>query len=124
MGAHVSAPKVIPPPEAAAEPVPDISHNGNAVIQEEAPRRPGRKSTLRQPIIDLLREHQEGLTAVQIKVLLGVDKNIGDTLAGMVRNHVIEKRGSGQAVRYLAGAAEGKDTRERSQPKRRAIRRG
>ncbi len=79
---------------------------------------------MRQPIIDLLREHQEGLTAVQIKVLLGVDKNIGDTLAGMVRDHVIEKQGSGNAVRYLAEGARPKDTRERSKPKRRAIRRG
>jgi hypothetical protein len=109
-----------PAPEAPVEPVPDISHNGNAVIQEEAPKRPGRQSTLRQPIIDLLRQHREGLTAVQIKVLLGVDKNIGDTLAGMVRDQLIEKRGSGNTVRYLAVAAPSTDTRELSQTKRQA----
>jgi len=100
---------------------PNISYDNNTVLQEKAPKRSGRKSTtLRQPIIDLLREHPEGLTAVQIKVHLGVDKNIGDTLSGMARDHVIEKQGSGNAVRYLAEGAEGADTRERSQPKRRA----
>src|SRR6266849_4566825 len=143
MQPHVNLQGVMPPPEAAAEPVPallhddntvlqetegtapadapKISYDNNTVLQEKAPKRSGRKSTtLRQPIIDLLREHPEGLTAVQIKVHLGVDKNIGDTLSGMARDHVIEKQGSGNAVRYLAEGAEGADTRERSQPKRRA----
>src|SRR2546430_8541758 len=77
MPPHSNRQGAIPPPEAATAPVPALSHNGNAVIQEEAPRRPGRQSTLRQPIVDLLREHQAGLTAVQIKVHLGIDKNIG-----------------------------------------------
>ena len=75
---------------------------------------------MRQPIIDLVRQHPEGLSAVQIKVLLDVHKNIGDTLAGMVRNHVIEKQGSGNAVRYLAVAAQPQDQAERRQPKRQA----
>jgi len=124
MGSAFDALKLAPAPETPAAPMPELSHDDNTVLQEKAPRRPGRPSTMRQPIIDLLREHQEGLTAVQIKVLLGVDKNIGDTLAGMVRDHVIEKQGSGNAVRYLAEGARPKDTRERSKPKRRAIRRG
>jgi hypothetical protein len=42
------------------------------------------------------------LTAVEIKVHLGLDKNIGDTLAGMVRNHLLEKQGSGAQVKYFA----------------------
>ena len=117
MGSAFDALKLAPASEAAAAPVSELSHNGNAVIQQEAPRRPGRQSTLRQPIVDLLREHREGLSAVQIKVLLGVDKNIGDTLAGMVRDHVIEKKGSGKDVRYLAVTAEGMDTRVRSKAK-------
>jgi hypothetical protein len=107
-----------PAPAALAAPVPELSHNGNAVIQENAPRRPGRQSTLRQPIVDLLREHSEGLTAVQIKVYLGVEKNIGDTLAGMVRDQLLAKEGSGNAVRYLV--AQGADTREHSPAKRQA----
>jgi len=35
MGPHFSTPGVIPTPEAPAEPVPELSHNGNAVIQEK-----------------------------------------------------------------------------------------
>jgi hypothetical protein len=89
-------------PEVPAQPVPDIAHDDNTVLQKNAARRPGRPSTLRQPIVDLLHAHPEGLTAVQIKVHLGVDKNIGDTLAGMVRNRLLEKQGSGNAVRYRA----------------------
>ncbi len=57
---------------------------------------------MRQPIVDLLHTHPEGLTAVQIKVHLNVHKNIGDTLAGMVRNHLLTKQGSGAQVRYQA----------------------
>src|SRR5712691_4026107 len=57
MGPHFSTPGGIPTPEAPAEPVPELSHNGNAVIHEKASRRPGRPSTMRQPIIALLREH-------------------------------------------------------------------
>ncbi len=120
MGPHVSIPGSTAAPGAAVEPVPDKPHNSNAVIQEKAPRRPGRPSTMRQPIIDLVRQHPEGLSAVQIKVLLDVHKNIGDTLAGMVRNHVIEKQGSGNAVRYLAVAAQPQDHAERRQPQRQA----
>jgi len=60
---------------------------------------------MRQRILEFLRAHPEGLTAVQIKVHLGVDKNIGDTLVGMVRDHLLEKQGSGTAVRYRATTA-------------------
>ena len=67
-------------------------------------RRPGRPSSLRPLIIELLRQHPDGLTAMQIKVLLTIEKNIGDTLSGMVKNQVIAKKGSGQAVRYLSVA--------------------
>ncbi len=83
------------PPDA-----PEISSDDNTVIQENASRRPGRRSTLRQPIIDLLREHPEGLTAVELKVHLEINKTIGDTLAGMVRDGLLEKEGSGNTVRY------------------------
>jgi Arc/MetJ-type ribon-helix-helix transcriptional regulator len=144
MGPHFSTPGFIPTPEAPVEPVPDKPHNGNAVIQEKASRRPGRQSTLRQPIIDLLRAHPEGLRAKEISVLLKVDKTIGDTLQGMVRAGLLVKKGSGNAVRYQhvqsdddqevrvdddqhvqsdddqEVTAEGKDTRVRSKAKRRA----
>ncbi len=82
--------------------------NGN--ITETAqpapgPRKGGRTSTLRQPIVDLLRTHPEGLTAVQIKVYLGVDRNLGDVLQGMARDHVLEKQGTGAQVRYRVASA-------------------
>ena len=98
----LDTPTPTPAPETPAQPVPERQHYDNTVLQEKASRRPGRPSTLRQPIIELLRTHPEGLSAVQLKVHLGVDKNIGDTLAGMVRDHLLEKQGSGQAVRYWA----------------------
>ena len=94
-------PTLTPAPEAPAEPIPEISHDDNTVLQQKVARRPGRPSTIRQPIIDLLRTHPEGLSAVQMKVHLGVDKNIGDTLSGMVRDHLLEKQGNGKAVRYV-----------------------
>jgi hypothetical protein len=87
--------------EAAPQDAPSISSDDNTVLQENTSRRPGRRSTLRQPIIDLLREHPQGLTAVQMKVHLGVTKNIGDTLAGMVRDGLLAKQGSGNAVWYV-----------------------
>jgi len=64
-------------------------------------RRPGRPSSLRPLIIELLHGHPEGLTATQIKVFLSVEKNIGDTLSGMTRNRVINKTGTRPAVRYV-----------------------
>jgi hypothetical protein len=96
-----SAPGTREAPETPAQPVPERQHYDNTVLQEKASRRPGRPSTMRQPIIGLLRAHPEGLSAVQMKVHLGVDKNIGDTLSGMVRDHLLEKQGNGKAVRYV-----------------------
>jgi hypothetical protein len=90
-----------PAPEAPAPPGPERAYDDNTVLQKDGARRPGRPSTMRQPIIGLLRAHPEGLSAVQMKVHLGVDKNIGDTLAGMVRDHLLEKQGNGKAVRYV-----------------------
>lgn len=93
-------------PAAPAQPMPEISHDDHAGVQAKASqpgalRKRGRPSTMRQPIIELLRTHPEGLSAVQIKVHLDVDKHIGDTLAGMVRDHLLEKQGNGKAVRYV-----------------------
>jgi hypothetical protein len=50
--------------------------------------------------MELLQTNPEGLTALEIKVHLRLDKNIGDTLAGMVRNRLLTKQGSGNAIRY------------------------
>ena len=104
--------------EASAQPITDTNGDvTDTTLQEEAPKRLGRPGVLRQPIIDLLREHPEGLTALEIRVRLRVDKNIGDTLQGMARDHVIEKQGKGKTVRYLPVAAQDQAPREPSQPK-------
>ncbi len=80
-------------------PVPASAQNG-ITAQPQARRKGGRPTTIRPRIMDLLRAHPEGLTAVEIKVHLGIDKNIGDTLSGMVRNRLLTKQGSGAQVRY------------------------
>jgi hypothetical protein len=90
-----------PAPEAPAPPGPDRAQDDKAVVQANVSRRPGRPSTMRQPIIDLLRTHPEGLRAEQMKVLLGVETKVGDILSGMVRDRLLEKQGNGKAVRYV-----------------------
>jgi hypothetical protein len=96
-----------PVSEVPTQPTPTLSHGkNNTVMQRDISegqdvRRHGRPGILRQPILDVLRQHPEGLTAVELKVYLGTNKHIGDTLSGMARNNVIEKQGSGKAVRYI-----------------------
>ncbi|HSX79832.1 MAG TPA: hypothetical protein VLQ80_14825 [Candidatus Saccharimonadia bacterium] len=77
--------------------------NGNVTETAQpaaAPRKGGRPTTIRPRIVDLLRGHPEGLTAMEIRVHLGVDRNLADVLQGMVRDHVIEKQGSGARACY------------------------
>lgn len=102
MGSHSRPTVPTPPLEAPVEPVPDIPHDDNTVLRQVHKR--GRRPVLRQPIMDCLREHPEGLTATQLKVYLDTEKPIGDTLSGMVRNGLLEKEGTGAAVRYTVRA--------------------
>ena len=96
----------VPAPAPVTAAVADMPYDNNTVIQETAPKHRGRKPVLREPILALLREHQAGLTAAELKVYLKTEKPIGDTLAGMVRDHLLVKDSSGKAVRYQrAGAA-------------------
>lgn len=88
-----------------AAPSVDEQQHSNAVMQDnvsEPQRKRGRPGILRQPILDLLRQHPEGLTGVEIKVHLGTDKHLGDTLTGMKRQHVVRTEGTGYALRYFA----------------------
>jgi hypothetical protein len=84
--------------EVSAQPTPDISSYDNTVLQERVPQRRGRQSTMRQPIIDLLHEHPEGLSATELKVYLHTDKRFGDTLQGMVRAGILK---SGKRGKYI-----------------------
>jgi hypothetical protein len=113
MGPRFSAPGDMPAPEVPAPPLPDISYNDNTVLQKDAPRGAGKRGAMRQRILTLLGEHPEGLSAEHIRVYLQAKKPLGDTLQGMVRQSVIEKQGSGKAVRYRVVGTQGTDTRAR-----------
>jgi hypothetical protein len=96
-------------PATAAEPSPDTSHYDNTVIQEKDSLRKtgrprlnrGRPATMREPILNLLREHPEGLSAEQIRGLLNAQKPIGDTLQGMRRGNLVTTEGTGREMRYF-----------------------
>jgi hypothetical protein len=94
--------------ESKAKALPDISNYDNTVIQENASaKRPGRPTSKREPILNLLREHPEGLSAEQIRAYLSPEKPIGDTLQGMRRGNLVRTEGSGREMRYfLAGSTE------------------
>ena len=89
-------------PEAALQPSVDLQNYNNTVIQEKGPsRKTGRPATMREPILNLLREHPEGLTAEQLRGLLNAQKPIGDTLQGMRRSHLVRTEGTGRELRYF-----------------------
>jgi hypothetical protein len=56
---------------------------------------------MRQPILDLLGAHPEGLSAEEIRVYLRPAKPLGDTLQGMRRQGKVHTRGQGKAMRYF-----------------------
>ena len=55
---------------------------------------------MRQPIIDLLYEHAEGLSATELKVYLHAEKSLSDTIQGMVRAGILKGRKSGTETKY------------------------
>lgn len=74
----------------------------NTVIQKKASsKRAGRPSSKREPILNLLRQHPEGLSAEQIRGLLSPEKPIGDTLQGLRRGNLVRTEGSGREMRYF-----------------------
>ena len=88
--------------ESNAKALPDISNYDNTVIQENASaKRSGRPTSKREPILNLLREHSEGLSAEQIRGLLNPEKPIGDTLQGLQRGNFVRTEGSGREMRYF-----------------------
>jgi hypothetical protein len=88
--------------ETKAQPLPNTSDFGNTVIQEKvSAKRPGRPGMMREPILHLLSEHPEGLSAEQIRGLLNAQKPIGDTLQGMRRSNLVRTEGQGREMRYF-----------------------
>jgi hypothetical protein len=89
-------------PEAAVQPSPDLQNYDNTVIQQKpSAKRSGRPGTMREPILTLLREHPEGLTAEQLRGFLNAQKPIGDTLQGMRRGNLVRTEGTGREMRYF-----------------------
>jgi hypothetical protein len=91
--------------------LPVTATNSNAAATEpsgEAPtqRKRGRPDTMRQRILTLLREHEEGLTAEQIRVYLDATRPLGDVLQGMRRNGVVKVAEEGHRRRYFAMSEE------------------
>jgi hypothetical protein len=89
-------------PESKAKASANISNYDNTVIQKNvSTRRGGRPGTMREPILKLLREHPEGLSAEQIRGLLNAQKPIGDTLQGLRRGNLVRTEGTGREMRYF-----------------------
>ena len=83
----------------------DPGDGQTAVLPPAEPKRRGRPPVLRPGILALLDEHPARLTAAELKVYLGTEKHIGDTLAGMVKAALLVKTGSGHAIRYQLAEA-------------------
>ena len=88
-------------PEVAVQPDADLSHNGNAVLQEEVPRSVGKRGAMRQRILTLLQDRPEGLSAEQIRAYLQPERPLGDTLQGMKVQGKVHTRKEGKALRYF-----------------------
>ncbi len=56
------------------------------------------RGAARQRILALLREYPEGLTAAELRVLLGAEKSLTDTCAGMCKNGLLRRVGRGRYV--------------------------
>jgi len=91
--------------EALGVPVTDMGSNvTDTDISEEAKSRqpaPRGRRGLRQPILDLLGKHPEGLTAEQIRAYLQPERLLADTLQGMRRQGKVRTSGQGKAMRYV-----------------------
>ena len=99
-----------------ATPVTDITSDTSAVSRrprqvlhhrcvtdtapQVAPKLRGRKPVGRKSILDLLREHPEGLTSWQIKVFLGTTQPVSNMLARMLKAGLLVRLERGPGVRY------------------------
>jgi len=55
---------------------------------------------MRQPIVDLLQAHPEGLSATELKVYLHAERSLSDTVQGMVRAGILQGRKNGAETKY------------------------
>jgi hypothetical protein len=59
--------------------------------QSILPARPRPLSQMRQRIVDLLRQHPEGMSPAQVRQALETEKDLGDTMGGMARDGLLTK---------------------------------
>jgi excisionase family DNA binding protein len=91
-----SAPQAPPAPGA---PLP-------AVVPAAAARPPARPplSGLRQQIVEVVRQHPEGIAPRDVRTLLAVDHDVRSTMKGMVRSGILTRRETGRYVVAAEGA--------------------
>lgn len=89
---HAAAPLVRSPEDTAP------LSRGVAPVREPFPTR----GAARQRILAVLREYPEGLTAVELRLLLGAEKSLTDTCTGMYKQGLLQRVGRG---RYVAREA-------------------
>jgi hypothetical protein len=90
----LEAPRSVPAPRAPAP-------LGRSPVDTAPPARsvaPGRapfptRGAARQRILALLREYPEGLTAAELRVLLGAEQSLTNTCAGMFKNGLLRRVG-------------------------------
>src|SRR6266446_849421 len=56
------------------------------------------RGDMRRRIVALLQEHPEGLSPVQTRQRLGIDKSLGSTMKAMVRDGLLRRVGTGRYV--------------------------
>ena len=76
-------------PRSAAAPTSNLS----APVVDAAPR-----GEIRRRIVALLREHPEGLSPVQTRRALGIDKDLGSTMKAMARDGLLRRVAAGVYV--------------------------
>jgi hypothetical protein len=95
----LEAPRSVPPPSAPAPLVrsPDDPAPPSRVVAPGSAPFPTR-GAVRQRILALLREYPEGLTAAELRVLLGAEKSLTDTCAGMFKDGLLRRVRRGRYV--------------------------
>ena len=83
----LEAPRTAPLPRPAPDPQ----------SRSPGPTEPPR-GEVRRCIVALRREHPEGLPPAEMRSLLGVDKDLGDTCLGMRRDGLVQRVGPGRSV--------------------------
>ena len=95
----LEAPRSVPTPSAPAPLMrspDDTAHPSRVVSPSRAPF--PTRGAARQRILALLRAYPEGLTAAELRVLLGAEQSLTDTCAGMFKSGLLRRVGRGRYV--------------------------